>query len=43
MCVCVLIIKYVQTEFYVQEQVKKVDDNENSVFKHENTSETGCV
>ena len=38
-----LIIKYVQTEFYVQEQVKKVDDNENSVFKHEKTSETSFV
>ena len=29
------IIKYAQTEFYVQEQVRKVDDNENSVFKHD--------
>ena len=26
---------YAQTEFYVQEQVRRVDDNENSVFKHD--------
>ena len=25
---------YAQTEFYVQEQVRIVDGNENSVFKH---------
>ena len=28
-------IMYAQTEFYVQEQVRRVDDNENSVFKHD--------
>ena len=25
-------MKYAQTEFYVQEQVRTVDDNDNSVF-----------
>ena len=32
-----------RTEIYIQEQLRIVDDNENSVFKHEKTSETGHV
>ena len=45
-------MKYAQTEFYVQGQVRKVNGNENFVLKHElflmsfqlkKTSETGRV